>query len=319
MLKSIKTKLTVILLALALVCFGFGIVSNTAPALAESVVTSQGFYLVEGAGVNVSGTNEDGVKALRWTGIMTKDFYDNNIVDNAFGVAVRPVYDANVEINEEDYAKLTQYFSFDQYVNEVSFTDAGEFMFAFNIRYNYVDAVQLGLAYDLQLVAVPYYVVNGEKVLVDSDVDAVRRSVTGVALYHLVNGTYAVGTSQYDRLVGYVPGWNAENNVIKTESIAATDTIVATATAITPARAYIGALDVTDFLDGNSLTISNQYASEDQTMQIIFVDANDTVEVYNYSIEYSLTLSDYDNVLLLISKVAQKTSFTKTVNSTAIS
>ncbi len=289
MVKTLKNRITLFLITLSILAFALGFIAMPKLNFAQAETTSIGFYLEDGAGVNVS-DNEDAFgrkyKSIRWVCHVSEEFYNSLQTvttegRKVFGVAVTPAYEGK---DQELQETLTRFFEFDETIQSVEFVN-GDFVFSLHVTYNDVLEDATDDAYDLPLLARPYYKTADGTVCYGEYGDTIR-SITGVALYHIIEGTYPVGSDEYVRLLEYVPNYNPNNVVTKNYSALNGASITVCPQMADVDRVFLSALDVTGAYDKetNALTFTNATTILGDKLRVTFLAESGNIEVYNYSV-----------------------------------
>ena len=87
-MKKIKSTLFVVMSFIAILAFAMGIAFMPKTDALAAVDTTAGFYVEDGASVRL----KEGSKGIRWTGHMSKEYYDTISANGkvVFGLAIAP-------------------------------------------------------------------------------------------------------------------------------------------------------------------------------------------------------------------------------------
>ena len=229
-MKTLKSKLTLVLtfLAVIMLSLGFVFMPRTANALLD---TSSGFYIENGASIRfVAGEN-----GIKWTAHLTKDAYDKILKDNGvtqiseIGISIIPTVAVGTELDHTDEytGGVRREYRYQGDLSKIFDKDPNEFVYTWAVFYDELleDMHKAGIfegtdeliskAYDMSLEATPYVKVGGRlegDKLVDYGEpiygvkDDTSRSLRGVALSHLIDGDYANDTAKETILKSYFNG-----------------------------------------------------------------------------------------------------------------
>ena len=268
-MKTLKSKLTLILTFFALITLALGIVLLPKNVMAQtSVNTETGFYIEDGA---IPSVKENGEGAIKWEAHITKAKYDALKAEGTIEEIGIKIYPAGQPENAPQYYN---YFGGTDPVAgvEPTFTEEkDEVVFAWAIYYGdlvndlkaaYPEITEdetndyLAKAYALNLEAVPYVkyapaTEDADPVFVYGEKFDTARSIQGLALYHLLGDT-ATGVEYQEALEKYFIGGYSEaeftstlkNNFVETEG---SDNLVEIDPAIDMenAKIFYGAREIT--------------------------------------------------------------------------